>query len=280
MPACPGFIKLKRMISNVKKIKFQFVVIIIYYFLTQQVSGSNPNKNILNLSLGLSDHLLRDNLASPSAYKGLSLPFQISYSKLTQNHQHLVSFYYTKCTLKSATNHKTDFYKFNLQYRFLKQLPFISKNTLKIYLGGKWDYDGSEKVYYYSNQASSELYKQHFSSLSVNLFIEQNFNNSLKLQYEVALPFLTYIIHSGYSYSSPEKLIGKADYSMIEFLRSGTFTSVANFRSFQTTINLQKELSKKLTLSVAYHFLYYEYPYPRLLRFASNKFLTSIGWSF
>lgn len=261
-------------------LRHSFVTLLTIFSLTQQAYSSETKNHTIKFSLGFTKNLVRDSQASPLAYQGLSPFFQIGYSKLSQSHQHQILLNYNKCNLESATDHNANFYKFYIQYRFIKQINFISREKVQIYLGGKWDYNSSERVYNYSDQISSELFRHHFSSLYVDFFIEHTPSKSIKIQYEIAVPFLTYMIHSGYSYSSPENLISNHDYSVLEFIGSGKFTSIHDFRCFQTKLNLQKKVSKKYSLFFEYHFLYYEYPFPRLLRFASNRFCVGIGWNF
>ncbi len=261
-----------------RRLLFSLLVLL---FTSRLPAQANPGKNYyLSFSPGISADYVRDDQASPMRYQGILYPFRLTCFFSGNNSRHTIRLFYSGGTLQSAPQHSADIRHLSGSYQYFKRLQKFGDGRNEFFLGGKWDFQSVVRKYRYSRQSFPEQFRNDFSSLTIDLMFRFPVKSRIFIETSFGFPFLTYMIHSGYAYERPDKLIIKQDYSVPDYLTSGTFTTINRFRSIFFTAHAGIKISVHFRLAIDYHFLYYRYPKPRLLKFAAHQISTGLIRSF
>ena len=257
--------------------------------ITFQVSGitlsATPRvfgKHHFGIYPGISIEYNRDKQASLLRYSGRDFPYRIFYSYMGIKNQHNLDLIYKRFSPKSSAGNKADFVKVDLRYSYLRFNSSIFSDKVNIFIGVVWTYSFSARVYNFYSFYNEGQFGVAFSSLSPAFLGEQKLSDSKRLYYKISSPLLTYIIRSGYSYPTPDKLMDRnlSDVTFIDVLKSGNFVTLNQFRGLTAFVKYQEVVSKHLTLNVGYEFDYYHYSYGFSTTSANHQIFFSLSWMF
>lgn len=268
--------------KKMKNLPLRFLFLLILLLPAYQLPAQNESKgkNHLGISVGTSLNQIRDEHASPLRYRGYSPSFQARYSLKKSNSKHVFTFNYNRGRLQSSIRHYATVTYFSASYQYITRLRKFSRYKWGIFMGGKWDFQSSVRNYQYSSRSFPEQFRNHFTSIN---FVLSGYCRAIRrvtIETTAGFPLLTYMIHSGYASEQPEKLIIKSHSSISDYLLSGTFTSLRQYRGFFCNTRVIMEISSSFSMAMESYFFYVHYTEPRLLKIAVNRFLTSFIWSF
>lgn len=229
---------------------------------------------------GVSNNFIRDRQASPLTYRGLSPSVSIGYEYQGSKIHHSFEIRSHHAELQSSTAHKASFKELYLHYQISRRMTRLFRDQMSIFLGGGLDFTSSDRIFRYFGEHFFEPYQNHFMSFLVNVSLWYSLSPGTHFQFNLSLPMWTYMVHSGYSYSAPKKLVGKNDYSDWDYIRSGTLSNWNRFQGFQMGLFIDKGISRSLGMVFSWQLRFFQYPFPRQLRFATNQILLGLQVGF
>ena len=262
---------------------------IIVLSITLQVSGINLSatprifsKHHFGVYPGVSFEYNRDEKASPLQYNDRDFPFRLFYSYMgIKNHHHL-DLIYKRFRPASSAGNKADFVKGELRYSYLRFNCTIFSDKVNIFIGAVWTNSITVRTYNFYSFYDEGPFGEVFSSFSPAFLGEQKLSDSKRLYYKISAPLLTYIIRSGYSYPTPDKLMDRnlSNVTFMNVLKSGNFVTVNQFRGLNVHVKYQEVVSTHLTLNAGYEFDYYHYSYGFSTTSANHQIFFSLSWMF
>lgn len=240
-------------------------LIILISLQTLQAQTYRPKKNYIGLHTGTLSSSVKDELASPLAYKGSGTPIQLSYRFMGNKNRHSVCLSYSKLKLCPAADlpygqHSLNHFQFDLAYGYHHYLASMFREKVKIYLGGVWDNHVSvRKLYYIRNQ--SEISGELISSLDISAILEFKISKKNQLANQLSLPIVALVKRPPYA--------GKG-------IVIPRVTTVDRFVRFKNSLVLEHTLSRFFNIRLIYQYIYYRYPEPQRVQSGMDHFIVEL----
>lgn len=248
---------------------FLVIFLNIIFFNYAFAETSKLKKHHIGISLGLSFYKIKDEMASPLAYKGSGIPIQISYRYRGIKSRHNICLSYTKSKLSPKTSfyfgqHFMEHYHINLKYGYHRFFTSLLKNKVKLFLGGIWNNNVSVREhFYYWDQ--SEIYGDAVSSLDLSLLSEFKMSEKNRIIYQISIPIVAFVLRPGYSRMFP---------------LTTDLTSIHRFIRFKNQLSYERSLSPFFSIRFKYNFIYYQYPDPQKIKLGMDHFSVEILYKF
>lgn len=175
-----------------------------------------------------------------------------------------------------------NFYRFEGNYRYEKQVRSLWNNRLRWFVGGS--FNGLWTLWQFQNFSNNAFNNSFYFSLSPHSTLEFPFRlwrRNFQLSYSAFLPLLTFAIRPSYGTTRfPGFLDDERDEPIRQFLGSGRLTTLNNFFRYSNTLALEYALRNTNRLRLSYTWNYVRYNEPRLVQSASHNITLSTMFNF
>lgn len=224
-------------------------------------------------------NFIRDEQLSPLAYRGFKLfPFQIAYNNYNRKRSIGINLQRSQYSANSKTNNSVGINYYNFRLSYLRNTNLLLNDTQELLVGAVWQNQFYSRNLDFSKNNFSNLIFFSSSNLMGQVLYSNQISQSLKLQTNITIPLVAYIVRSGYALSSPDKLSNAINPTIWEGLKSGDFATVDRYCGVTINIEFTKIVSEHLMFSLLYNFSYYRDYKHFLFKTASINFGASINY--
>lgn len=256
-----------------------------YSFSQDTISSAKANHRI-NIKSGIHSYYTRDATYSPLIYKGASVPINLEYfnRKEKRNYSVYLQLANTHVT-SSITGEKDgyysnyfDFVNIKLGYNYFRH--FKTYSNWNFNLGGVF-----ENYFLYKNQVfkyeNSQYSVDFFYNLKLAVNIQKKINEKNLLEFNFSYPLLAYVYMRVYAADNlPEKLLKHDELTVGNILTSGDFLTINNFVNYEFSTKYYLFVSKRFDLLFNYHFQFYRYTKPEIVKNGIHSLLIGTAIKF
>lgn len=175
-----------------------------------------------------------------------------------------------------------NFYRFEGNYTYERQLKVSSAKQLRWYIGGS--VNGLWTLWHFENFSNNAFNNSFYFSLSPHFTLKYSFQlwkRDLQVSYSAFLPLLTFAVRPSYGTTRfPEFLDDERDEPVQQFLGSGRMTTLGNFARYSNTTALEYVLRNANRLRLSYTWNFVSYNEPRVVKSASHNITLSTMFNF
>lgn len=250
-----------------------FFILFISLLFCQNVFSETkaPAEHRIGLGTGFFRYNIRDELASPLAYKGSGMPVEVSYFSIGRKNRHEISFSFIKSELSSGQNftygkHSVNFEEVNLRYGYLRRLTRLFGKTGNLFLGAQWCGFYSGRDFYYADDGIFESFKDLFISLDLSILFELNVKNKAVFRGQFSCPVVA--------------LVGRPNYWGRSHPLSFELTSLPRLIRLKNLLSFEYPLSHHFDISIKYEFIYFSFPAPQKVKSGLDHLSLGIMYTF
>lgn len=258
------------------------LIFVLLFFLTLVTHAQREHYLLFQSGGGIAQ--VRDQVSSPLAYRGGTVPARLSYLRQTDTSQRRLGLQFDYGRLKPEINPElTDAslqqVRTQLTFASFSRFPTSIDDPWRFYLGGIWN---NLLVYRIKDQRPYAF--SEFAS-SVNFAVKTEYKLKLldhdaTLSYSLSFPFLSYVVRPGYANSPPKGFRGNDDGFVKSFFESGNIVYPLQWIRFNNRMSLDYYLENGNFLSLFYNFDYYTFEEPEKVEAAGHALMFGTAFHF
>ncbi|MBN2348456.1 MAG: hypothetical protein JXJ22_06455 [Bacteroidales bacterium] len=277
-----------------KRIISIFIILVCFgtYALAKERDTINIKKyNLLLLSTGYSNQIIKDEAISPFIYKGQAMPVELCYNSIGIKNIHTLSIQFGKITLKSKipdyANYKLVHYvnstTVDFKYSFKRKLHGLSIFNTDFFMGGEFNSFFNYRDHFFT-EMNNEFMFDFFNSLSFDAYLKKKFrseNNILSVS--INLPLISYVLmRQTYNavVSDNYEGIDLNKNLAAQIFKKGDFVSISKLFSITAGLTYTGNLGNHFGYQFKYNLHYYKFTQYDNLFYSRNLYTQILGGIF
>ena len=242
-----------------------FILLPFLSYSNERDSLSN-NGQYLGISSGLGYYRIRDVQESSLMYQNSYFPILLNYNYNAQRFIHSINFQYFSDTLKSSISSGSinviAIHNFEINYNCLYKTNTTILKHFNICFGGNLSNLLSIRTHILNTTGITKYNNyETFSDvgLAIGIINDNIANTKWGIKYIASISVLSYVLFRRYDYNGVFNNIDNLSPTFFDLFKAGEWLTLNHFIDFQSSLQAERQLYKRIYFNVEYLFRYVDY---------------------